>query len=89
MNKKIFISFPAGVSKQFKEQATNRINQVLETINHEVSSWNGFIDYKEMNNGQYTFVPKCDNDEILDKMQLLIDASGINDSQSSLLKQYI
>lgn len=78
MNKKIFISFPSSYPADYREVASIRINQILSGINKEVSDWNGFVDFIEITHGHYGFVAKCDNEDVLEKMQLLIDASGIN-----------
>lgn len=78
MNKKIYISFPPDLSKDQREQGMNRVNQILEPINTEINSWNGFVDFVRSASGQPEFVAKCDNDDIREKMQLLLDASGIN-----------
>ena len=82
MNKKIYVSFPPDMFRDLKEQATNRINKILEGINTEVNGWNGFVDFIDPGSGQYEFIAKCDNDDIREKMQLLLDTSGINKRQA-------
>ena len=74
MNKKIIVSLPSGMIEQQKKQITGRINDTLQSINIEVSAWNGFVDFAQNDSGDYQLIAKCDNDEVREKMQQLLNA---------------
>lgn len=73
MHKKIVISFPQKISVDQKATVTERVNMVLAPIIKEVDAWNGFVDYVEAEAGYFVAIAKCDNEEIREMMQLLID----------------
>ncbi len=68
----IVISFSpdAGIAKN---QITEFVNRSLESIKAEVLSWNGFVDLRNTEDGNYILIAKCDNEEIRQKMQDLLN----------------
>ncbi|MFT3909019.1 MAG: hypothetical protein QM737_06295 [Ferruginibacter sp.] len=73
MRKHIVISFSAQIDPIQRAWISEKLNSILEPINKEVNGWNGFVDYIEAEPGYYVLIAKCDNDEIREMMQLLID----------------
>lgn len=86
MHKKIIISFSPQIGKEQREEISEKINLVLEPVNKEVNAWCGFVDYVEAEPGYFVFIAKCDNDEIREVMQLLIDGSQKEDQAQPVIK---
>ena len=86
MHKKIIISFSPQIGKEQREQISEKINTVLEPVSKEVNAWNGFVDYVEAEPGYFVFIAKCDNDEIREVMQLLIDGSQKEEQAPPVIK---
>ena len=76
MHKKIIVSFPPVLVKTQKEEISNRVNITLESIHAEIAGWNGFVDFVETAPGHFELIAQCDNYELRDKMQALINADA-------------
>lgn len=77
--KQVIVSFPLDV-KITRAEINEFVNRSLEGIRAEILSWNGFVDLREAEDGNYVLIAKCDNDEIRSKMQDLLnrDISSLN-----------
>ncbi|MEO7522743.1 MAG: hypothetical protein ABIT58_01540 [Ferruginibacter sp.] len=73
MQKKIVVSFSPLIDPTLKATILEKVNKVLEPIHKDVTDWNGFIDYVESSPGYFVTIAKCDNEEIREMMQLLLD----------------
>lgn len=74
MEKKIIVNFPLTLSENYKNLVSEHVNFILRTIVNEVDSWNGFVDLHLHDDGKSEFIAQCDNDELRDTMQTLLDA---------------
>lgn len=84
MHKKIVVSFSLQTGKEQRVLITERINTALTPINKEINGWNGFVDYVEAGPGYFVFIAKCDNEEIREMMQILIDEEMSNPKRHSI-----
>jgi hypothetical protein len=68
----IVVSFSpnAGITKN---QISEFVNRSLDSIKSEVLNWNGFVDLRNTADGNYVLIAKCDNEEIRQKMQELLN----------------
>ena len=69
----IVISFPLEPNAK-RSDISKLVNISLESIKSDIISWNGFVDMRNAENGNYMLVAKCDNEEIRSKMQWLLNA---------------
>ena len=69
----IVISFPLEPNAK-QSDISKLVNISLESIKSDIISWNGFVDMRNAENGNYMLVAKCDNEEIRSKMQWLLNA---------------
>ena len=69
----IVISFPPEPNAK-QSDISKLVNISLESIKSDIISWNGFVDMRNAENGNYMLVAKCDNEEIRSKMQWLLNA---------------
>ena len=70
--KQVIVSFPLDVNIT-RSQITEFVNSTLQSMKSEVLSWNGFVDLRETEEGNYVLIAKCDNDEIRARMQDLLN----------------
>ena len=70
--KQITVSF--AIDENIKRaDITELVNRTLESIKAEVLSWNGFVDLRKSEDDNYVLIAKCDNEEIRNKMQDLLN----------------
>ncbi len=70
--KQIVVSFPLEPNAK-RSEISNLVNSSLESIKSDIISWNGFVDMRNAENGNYVLMAKCDNDEVRSKMQCLLN----------------
>ncbi|MEO6669780.1 MAG: hypothetical protein ABIN36_09915 [Ferruginibacter sp.] len=70
--KQVAVSFPLDVNIT-RSQITELVNCCLDSVKAEVLSWNGFVDLRETEDGNYVLIAKCDNEAIRSKMQDLLN----------------
>lgn len=70
--KQVVVSFPLDVNIT-RSQISELVNSCLESIKSQVLSWNGFVDLRETEDGNYVLIAKCDNEEIRSQMQELLN----------------
>lgn len=68
----VIVSFP--LNENFKRsQIAEFVNICLDSIKPQVIGWNGFVDLRETEDGNYVLIAKCDNEEIRSMMQDLLN----------------
>ena len=70
--KQVIVSFPLDV-KITRGQISEFVNNCLESVKSDVLRWNGFVDLRETEDGNYVLIAKCDNEEIRSSMQELLN----------------
>ena len=73
MDQKIAVSFPRHMVSEQRHQITDQVNKALESIDSKIMSWNGFVDFVETDPGDIQVIAKCDNEEIREEMQQLLN----------------
>ena len=70
--KQVVVSFPLDVNIK-RSQISEFVNNCLESMRSEVLSWNGFVDLRSTEDGNYVLIAKCDNEEVRNRMQDLLN----------------
>jgi hypothetical protein len=70
--KQVVVSFPLDVNIK-RSQISEFVNNCLENMRSDVLSWNGFVDLRATEDGNYVLIAKCDNEEIRNRMQDLLN----------------
>ena len=74
--KQVIVSFPAS-SNLRRNHVIELVNNALESIKKDVIGWNGFVDLRETGTGSYSLIAKCDNEELRQQMQNLLNEATV------------
>ncbi len=74
--KQVIVSFPPA-SNIRRNYVIELVNNTLESIKKDVLGWNGFVDLRETGAGSYSLIAKCDNDDLRQKMQDLLNEAAV------------
>jgi hypothetical protein len=70
--KQVVVSFPLDVNIK-RSQISEFVNNCLGSMRTDVLSWNGFVDLRATEDGNYVLIAKCDNEEIRNRMQDMLN----------------
>ena len=68
----VVVSFPLDVNIK-RSHISDFVNSCLEGIRKDVLNWNGFVDLRATEDGNYVLIAKCDNEDIRFQMQELLN----------------
>ena len=74
--KQVIVSFPAATNFS-RNHVIELVNNALISINKDVIGWNAFVDLRETGNKSYTLIAKCDNEDLRQKMQELLNEATV------------